>query len=569
VRPAAREDYDALLGDLHARGLVPERVVHLWGIAAPDQPPVTLENLPVVQGRGFYSLMFLVQALEVRFPTAQVVIDTVTDDLFDVLGGEAVHPARATALGLCRVVPQEYPNTRCRSIDVELGPHATVEQAVEQLLREFAAPLDSMVAYRRGHRWVPTFEPAPRPPAPAELPALRQGGVYLVTGGLGGIGLLLAEHLAEKVGAKLVLVGRSGLPPRSKWDAWLEQHGEEDRTSRRIRKVQAVEQRGGEVMVASADIADLEQMRQVVARARMRFGPIHGVIHAAGLNPGGFLGNRRPEDAATVMAPKVEGTLVLQELLRDEQLDFFALCSTTASIFGGIAFADYAGANTFLDALVHSRDMGRAFPFVSINWDLWGEVGMGFDAQPGEEVLKNAITSAEGIDAFRRILADPQPQTIVFPRDFNTQLTISWGDSAAESAGDAAAAVAEEEEEAARPSALGSAHPRPDLPVDYVAPRNQVESSIAEVIQSMLGIDKVGIHDNFFDLGFDSLLAHRAIGRLQQPLGMSLPMRVFLEIPTVAEIATFVEGFRTQNAPAGAPAAAGVGAAAPNADSTR
>ena len=112
---------------------------------------------------------------------------------------------------------------------------------------------------------------------------LREGGVYLITGGLGRIGLVLAEYLARTVRAKLILIGRSAFPGRDKWEQWLATHGEDDRVSRRIRKVQAIEELGAEVLIISADVANEEQMQAVITQAYERFGTIHGVIHSAGI----------------------------------------------------------------------------------------------------------------------------------------------------------------------------------------------------------------------------------------------------------------------------------------------
>src|SRR5207302_1025409 len=172
------------------------------------------------------------------------------------------------------------------------GPEALAGLA-ERLLAEVAsaaAPDGAPVAaYRGGVRWVQDFARV----RPREMPLpplrLRDEGVYLLTGGLGGIGLALAEHLARTVRARLVLTGRSPLPPREEWDGWLAGHAADDRVSARLLQLRRIEALGAEVMAVTADAADLAQMREVVAAARQRFGAIHGVIHLPGTPGGGIM----------------------------------------------------------------------------------------------------------------------------------------------------------------------------------------------------------------------------------------------------------------------------------------
>src|SRR5262249_42651108 len=149
-----------------------------------------------------------------------------------------------------------------------------------QLLSEFAAESsDATVAYRRGHRWIQSFDAIRLEEVSERPPRLREYGVYVITGGLGGIGLELAAYLARSVQSRIVLVGRSTFPQKAEWGQWLETHGDEDEVSVKIRRVQALEEQGAEVMIACADVANQQQMQEVVNQAHERFGAIHGVIH--------------------------------------------------------------------------------------------------------------------------------------------------------------------------------------------------------------------------------------------------------------------------------------------------
>jgi polyketide synthase PksJ len=208
---------------------------------------------------------------------------------------------------------------------------------------------------------------------------LTDGGVYLITGGLGGIGLSLAEYLAQTVHAKLILVGRSSFPDRDKWEQWLVSHDEGDPVSHKIRKLKSLEALGAEVLVVTADVADLEQMKSAIQQAKKRFGTLRGVIHCAGIAGGGVIQLKDPRTAANVLSPKLKGTLVLDELLRDTTLDFFVLCSSVLGLTSQVGQVDYSAANAFLDAFAHYKTSKGNSVTVSIDWDGWEEVGMAVD----------------------------------------------------------------------------------------------------------------------------------------------------------------------------------------------
>ena len=533
--PDGRREYDRLVAELRPGRGFPSRVLHVWSVTPGSTGASDLEE---VQARGFYSLVFLTQALAEAGVREPIRLGVVVNNLHDVAGEPVFAPERATILGPARVIPQEYANIRCKVIDVLLPPAGG---DLSSLASRLAGELDeageaSMVAYRNGHRWLPDLEPAPLPASPPA--SLRSRGVYVITGGLGGIGLVIARHLAETVQARLVLIGRSGVPPRAEWTQWLESRPAEDLTAQRIRALQAIEMAGGEVLVVRADVADRAQLRAALAEARQRFGVIHGAVHAAGIAGGGIIQLKTPEIADPVLQPKVQGTLALAELLADAELDFLLLCSSITAVMGGPGQVDYCGANVFLDAFARSRS-GAPGPRVrSVNWDAWQDVGMAASTRVPAALaarrareLADAILPGEGVDVFDRVLESPLTEVIVSTRDLPRLIAL------ARQMTEAPAAAASQ----TTPAAPASGGGRSGLPTPFRAPTTDLERTIAEVWEELLGIQPIGTQDDFFEAGGHSLLATQVMSRLHQRLGVDVPLRALFEARTIAAFAERVD----------------------------
>ncbi|MCA1995170.1 MAG: SDR family NAD(P)-dependent oxidoreductase, partial [Coleofasciculus sp. S288] len=541
INPEKRDDYDTLFRELFTLNKIPKTIVHFWNVTSNDRERFGLEGLEQTQALGFYSLLFLAQAIGEQNITDSLRIDVVSNNMQEVLDSSELCPEKATILGPCKVIPQEYSNITCRSIDITLPPSNTRQwqQLIDQLIVELVAGVsESIIAYRGNHRWVQCFEPLPVEGETLRTAKLRSGGVYIITGGLGGIGLAIAQHLAKAIQAKLVLIGRSGLPAKAEWKQWLSSHEEDNPISIKIKNVQTVEELGAEVLVLAADVADFKQMQVAIERVRDRFSKIHGVIHAAGVADGSIIQLKTPEMSANVLNPKVKGTLVLEAVLKDEQPDFWVLFSSMNAIIGGLGQVDYCAANAFIDAFAHYNNYRRNIPTISINWDSWQvnnlqDAFMSFspELQAGLRQMREryGIAFQEGIDALWHIVSSQQPQVVVSTRNLQTLL---------EEDEVLAAASLLENIEKLRPK---STQLRPNLKTAYVAPRNETESKIADIYQELLGIDRIGVYDNFFDLGGHSLIGIQLISRLRQEFQVELSLRFIFEAPSVAELVLIIE----------------------------
>ena len=356
VRPAERGDYDSLVADLAAADGIPPRVVHAWTVGR--RGPAW-----AAQNHGFFSLLWLVQALTASGHGEPVHVDVVTSGTQDVVGGDLTSPEHATVAGIARVIPLEVPSLTVRHVDLD-DSATDWAGAAEELHRP---PGDGSVARRAGRRWVQDYEPVT---VPATEPAgPREGSVYVITGGLGGIGITVAEDLARRARARLVLLSRSGLTG--------------DRSGRAIAAVKRMEDAGADVMVLAADVTSVADLRRVRDETLARFGRVDGIVHAAGVPGGGMAEVKERAAAEQVMAPKLLGVLALQEAFGDLDLDTVVLCSSITAVAGGFGQVDYCAANNFLDAYARSAHGWRA-RVVSVNWGGWREVGMAANAAAPE-----------------------------------------------------------------------------------------------------------------------------------------------------------------------------------------
>jgi len=383
INPSNADDYAKLKAVLRQENATPVHVVHLWALAQrPWRPLRSTSDADLAAwdqdvARYYDSLFYLSQAFAFGADGFRF---TAIGTAIEALEGERdVHPEKATLAGVCRVLPREAPGASCCVVDVTIPPAGSdaESQLADRLITEIQGDHRSpLVVLRKHGRWVQRFEQLPLEPASVSRTWLRDRGVYLITGGLGGIGLEVMEHLARHGKARLVCVGRSALPDETTWESWLKDHDEDDETSRRIRGVQNLRAMGAEVMLAAADVTDRKAMTAIISEARRRFGQINGVFHSAGLLQDQLIALRPAVAASPVLDVKGKGALVLQSLFDENELDLMVLFSSVSSVLGLPGQVDYTAANAFLDALAKARSArGGRTRTLSIDWNAW-KVGM-------------------------------------------------------------------------------------------------------------------------------------------------------------------------------------------------
>lgn len=399
-----RSSYDNLVSDLVRTGKIPDRFAHLALVADDESFRPGSSFFHRNQELGFQSLLHFAQAWSSEGVQRPLHIAVATVDARTVVSGDRGEWfEQSTILGPARVIPREFPDTTVSTIDLRRGDvgggarrplrslleralsvvddsgtperPTLVDELVDELLSEAS---DDDVALRSGRRFVCEFRHTGAPAA--GTPRLRQGGTVLITGGLGGIGLTVAEQLFDDVGAKLALLSHSGLPERDTWDDVLGRLGPDHPVARRINGVRHLEERGAEVVIVEADVTDVEQMRLATQRIRDEFGSIDGVVHAAGVVDDEPIAVKSDTSVERVLAPKVYGTLVLERSVADDPLDLFVVFSSTSTVIAPTGQVDYVAANAFLNAFAASRRAAGQDHVIALNWGVWNEVGMAAEA---------------------------------------------------------------------------------------------------------------------------------------------------------------------------------------------
>ncbi|MEO0868677.1 MAG: KR domain-containing protein, partial [Cyanobacteria bacterium J06642_11] len=493
----------------------PTQIVYGWGLS-PDSSNIA---------DGFQSLLWLTQALS----ETDLTLSILTQNIQPVTGGESLNLDGAKLLGLSQVISQEYPNLRCRHIDLG-NPAVDIQGAIQDLCLDYTLE-HRLVAYRHGKRWVQTYEQVS---LSEQTPALlKQGGTYLIAGDLvDGLGMVYAQALVKNLDAKLILLGRPGLPAADEWEKWLATHAANHSVSHLLRKLQTLGTVGETFLWFSGDLSDADWVQTTITQAMEKMGQVTGVFHADVM--GGRASctiNELDEDSyQRICRTKVQGIQALQQALADQSVDFYLLQSSLSTIVGGVGFAAYAGANSYLDTLAHHNNSPTQ-PWLSLNWDA---CQLDEAAEGANSVLMATAMSIDEVwQTTQRALAqannpDNCPQLVLSPRCLKNRIIEAF----------TATPTTETDK-----SATGgmSTHARPNLTTSYVAPRDDVEKTVAQAMGDLLGIDAVGVNDNFFELGGHSLLAIQAITRLRQEFQVDLPMRTFLfGEPTVTGIAKII-----------------------------
>ena len=544
--------YDKVVDVFLAEDAEQYDVLHGWACDE-GEDQMTPDQLERTLDLAMYSLMALARAFGKRERLGDITIYAVSSEVHQVLGDDAVRADKATMLGPIKVISQDCAGLHCRHIDVELtSPDTPSERAqMEGLLGELTHPsADAIVAYRHGSRWTETVAKCPISAGGDSSTMLRDYGIYLITGGLGGIGLTLAGDLASRLSKPtLILLTRSALPVPDVWQDWLDDHAEDDDTSRKLRRIMALEAAGAEVIIEVGDVGDRTAMANLASDIAERCGPVNGIIHAAGtIDNAGTIQHRSREDHDASIRSKVHGAVLLETLFAHRDLDFILHCSSIATTLYHNRFGQvgYVAANSFLDALAQ-RPIAAGRPRVmTINWDEWGEVGMAVKAQAEFRAAYDVsgplfdpldqCSPDEGVELFRRVLASEQARVMISTRNLTARIAC---DPFVKSP------FLEGVETAISSRTLNTTAPHLS---------SDLATTVTAIWRQVMGIEEIDPNDNFFELGGSSLIATQVAAHLRDIINVEVSLQALFEHPTAARLAKHLEAIATDEATMGSDA---------------
>nr|WSZ99931.1 SDR family oxidoreductase [Streptomyces sp. NBC_00857] len=554
LRPDSEEDHTRLVGDLLAEDRLPDRVVHAWS-TEPLPAELGKERFELAQRNGLYSLIALVKALSEHGVTRPLYLDLISAGAYAISPAEPEPAAELVSLSVAaRVIGQEHGNIGSRHFDLPATPD---DRSLRTLATELAGVRRPEIAttLRGATRWITDMEPVRADWTAKAASRLRDGGVYLITGGLGEIGSTVAGWLRRECpGARLALLTRDPLPPAENWDAWPAEHEEDDGTALRISRLRALAADGAEPFLVHADVADEDALRAAVERVTTHFGALDGVVHAAGLPSEQW---DRAITAASVeqcqwhFAPKAHGQIALERVLADHPVDFCLLLSSLAGVLGGLRLLGYGAANHFMDAAAEraNRGLDRTV-WISAAWDVWQhhQDEKRAISAIGRSMDDKAIQPEEGLEAIRRLLT---------LRDVSHVAVSTW---------DIGHRLDQwvRDERIARPTTgVTAAGDTGDGTGDDGA--GELTDQILRLVRGALGSEEIPLDGDIFEFGGDSLLIVRLLSSLRDQFSAEVPLAEVLGAPTPRALAGFVQeriDTRTRAGEAAVGAAAGTGARA-------
>ena len=528
IRAERAEDYERLLQEAFpAGGSMRRGVFYLWALDAPSVEAADLEALRKTQMHATGSALHLMQALASSKGEADVGFWLVTRRAQAVEPKPgAVSVQQAPLWGLGKVIALEHPELNCRRIDLD---GAGVESDAASLYEEISSgDAEDQVAFRESRRYVARLtRSALRIDEHEASSAFAADATYLITGGLGGLGLSVAEWMVQHGARHLVLLGRSGASEAAR------------------NTVRELERAGARVVVEQADVSDFGRMEKIFADIDSNLPPLRGVVHSAGVLDDGILLRQDWRRFTNVMAPKVVGSWILHKLTEKRPLDFFVLFSSAASLIGSAGQGNHAAANAFIDGLAHYR-RAKGLPALSINWGPWAEIGAAARHSESDRITKggkHSIAPQDGLEIFVRLLRQPVAQVGVLPIMHGSEMA---GAFAGRDRTPFFAVLARETSQPPPPKPLQMAAQPLLRELQNTPPskRRQVLQQRVEMdVTRILGGDSVrpvAAHEPLSELGLDSLMAVELANALAKATGRSLSATLVFKHPTIDAIVEYL-----------------------------
>ncbi|MBN3888580.1 MAG: SDR family NAD(P)-dependent oxidoreductase [Nostoc sp. JL31] len=587
INPENPDHYRRLLESLASD--IPTQILHLWTYNEFRGQVSSLEELEDAQYLGLYSILFLVQALTNAKEKHQLLdidiqLQVISNNVQLTSSDDAIAYEKSTLIGLLKTIPLELSWLHCRHIDLEVG---SLETNAKYVFKELNITKgDSEIAYRQGQRLVSSLAKVDMLASPTQEIPIKPGQTYLVTGGLGGIGTSVCQYLLKQFGVRLLIVGRTNLPPETEWSQHLDQN---TAIAKRLKNYRSLMATGGDFLYKAVDICDLTCLQQAVTEAELRWNqPLAGIIHLAGegdlkhhwtVMENHWIAVATLESFRTMLRPKVQGTWTLFQLIQNRPDALFIGFSSVNSVFGGATFSAYAAANSFLDGCCQYQQYHYHPDTYCFDWSQWDDVGMSegnpiHSREAAHRLGYQSITQEQGWRSLLAGLSRHQPQLIVGLDGSNPHIrrylkteadnaqkltayittldgaevhgweqTLRVGDRFGTLSHCEIVQLAEmplTQTGTIDITKIIGSNQKHNQPWQVVLPQTDIQRQIAQIWQDVLGISSVSIDRNFFELGGSSLTLVRVHDRLQKQFGQHLSLIDLFQYPTIQTLAEFL-----------------------------
>lgn len=529
----SQEDFSELISSLKSEGI--SLIIHSMTLEH-EYKAVDLDKLEDSQHKGIYSLFNLIKAIIESKGSCEPDIVAISQYVNEITGEEErLIPENATLFGFARVIGKEYSHIKCKCIDID----------EETNLKKIILELDcedqtELVAFREGKRYIEELDRINISSISDEKAVIKDTGVYIITGGTGGIGLALGKYLAGINKVNLALISRSKMPAREEWDGIIKL-GKDIKVIHRIKGIKDIEALGARVVLYSADVADYNAVDAVFKELRFQFGRINGVIHSAGVSRNGSIMNIKSTESKLFkdsFIPKVNGTWILSKLTGSDKLDFFVMCSSVMSIFALAGHGVYTAANSYQDSFSAFRNKIGGGRTLTINWPAWKETGMAIEMGANVDGFFKALPTKVAVDKFNTVIKKDINRITIGELNFNAELIemnekipFKMSDILERKYADLKARV--DREIQAKLSSLEPIVLKGRDTEDYT----ETEKTVGQAYKSIMGFEEVNVFAIFYEIGGDSIFAIKIVNNINKQLGIRAQVTDLLINPTIKDFA--------------------------------
>jgi amino acid adenylation domain-containing protein len=492
---------------------------------------VNYEDIDESLNKGYLGLSYIAKSIVNAKQKQKINLTIINNHLAKVTEEDEINPLKAAIHGSAQIIPSEVLNVTCKVIDIPypFQNEQDMKLYLPKIINEILyLSTDPFVAYRFKESWVESFKVLEENEKVGSGIKIIKSGVYIIVGGLGGMGFTIANDLVHRNGANVILIYRSFFPKRKNWNNWLTEKGEKDPISQKIHQVLNMESVGSWVKLYQVDVSDEEQIRKCLLDIKRENLKVNGLIWAAGeVDSGGIIQKREKKDFIKFLTSKIHGIILFEKYLKFNTLDFVSLFSSIGNVFYQQKFGQvaYNAANEFLESFSnYIRKKYRIHSF-TINWCDWLDVGMTVKARvrnhSNEDIrlinsgIADGIYPSEGVEVFHKCIQSKASRLTIYKGNLLEAINLNREDF--------------EKEKGKLVSNSDQKERKNDDKTD-------LENDIIEIFSRFFGIDDISVNDDFFELGGDSLKAMTLLAQINQALGVNLSIVDIYKNPTIKEL---------------------------------